>query len=301
MNAIRFRDRPSGELRVETHAIEDKLRWLYQTTLGRWVVEALVSRKLTSWYFGAKMASPPSRDLILPFVRQHELDPAEFLRPLDQFASFDDFFSRELKPEARPFVTDPQSLASPADGKALVFPELKSGNCLPVKGALIPVDRLLGSQEAAKPFAGGAALIIRLAPHDYHRFHFPDSGTAEAAALIPGRYHSVSPIALERVPQAFLLNKRMVTRFESDSFGAIAYVEVGALTVGTIIQTFEPGRVERGQEKGYFRFGGSTLVLLFEPQSVLFDDDLIRDSQSGLEVQVLAGTSLARSAHGSTR
>lgn len=299
MTEVRFRDRRSGEILCETHAIEDQIRQLYHTPWGRLVLELVVSRKLASWYFGVKMGSPPSRDLIQPFIRQHHLDPGEFLDPVDNFTCFDDFFTRRLKPEARPFDPDPHVLASPADGKILVFPELKEGTRLPVKGALLPIERLLGMP--AEEFRGGAVLVIRLAPHDYHRYHFPDSGEAGPAREIHGCYHSVSPIALERVPDAFLRNKRTVTLFDSDHFGRIAYVEVGALTVGTIIQTYAAGRVERGQEKGYFRFGGSTLVLVFEPQRVTFDSDLVQDSHSGLEVQVLAGSGIGRSIHGIPR
>ncbi|MEM9483923.1 MAG: phosphatidylserine decarboxylase, partial [Cyanobacteria bacterium P01_F01_bin.116] len=151
------------------------------------------------------------------------------------------------------------------------------------------LETLLASAKLAQAYYGGSALIVRLTPYDYHRFHFPDAGIAHASRNIPGQYHSVNPIALAKIPTVFSLNKRAVTTFVSQNFGSIAYVEVGALTVGSIVQTYVPGRVDKGQEKGHFQYGGSTLVLLFEPEKITFDDDLMQDSAADIEVQVKAG------------
>jgi phosphatidylserine decarboxylase len=159
-----------------------------------------------------------------------------------------------------------------------------------VKGSTISIDLLLHSPIAAQLYDKGAALVLRLAPQDYHRFHFPDSGVAEPTRTIPGRYHSVNPIALARVPDVFCCNKRTVTDFQSRHFGPIAYIEIGAFRVGSIVQTYVPGEVTKGQEKGYFQFGGSTIIVLFAPDSIVFDADLMEDSAQGLEVAVKAGS-----------
>ena len=161
-----------------------------------------------------------------------------------------------------------------------------------VKGAWLNLESLLASKTMSQTYANGSAMIVRLAPYDYHRFHFPVNGEANDARTIKGEYHSVHPIALGKVPDVFCRNKRNVTELFSDNFGRIAYIEVGAITVGSIVQTYIPGMVTKGQEKGYFQYGGSTIILLFEPNAIAFDEDLIRDSEQNIEVSVLAGSQI---------
>lgn len=159
---------------------------------------------------------------------------------------------------------------------------------LPVKGSQISLPELLGDAELAERFQGGVAVIIRLAPADYHRFHFCDDGVASPWRPIAGRLHSVHPIALAAGAPSFR-NRRCVTRLASRHFGELVSVEVGALCVGTIEQTFLPGPVVRGQEKGMFHFGGSTVVLLAEPGRVELDRDLVESSLQGVETLVRLG------------
>ncbi len=288
---VQYRDRASGTLVEETIFSERELRWFYEDPVGSRIFATLLNRRAFCWLFGKLQDHPLTRAKIPDFVATHRIDPDESELPPSAYPSFNAFFSRRLKPGARPFCDDPHAFSSPADGKVLVFPGLDDGVRLPVKGARLTLEDLLASKSAAEPFRGGSALIVRLAPYDYHRFHFPDDGTPSRPREIRGRYHSVSPIALAKVPDVYCRNKRQVTELSSRHFGRIGYVEVGAICVGTILQTFEPGReVRRGDEKGYFRFGGSTLVMLFEPGAVRFDEDLIRDSAMGLEVQVKAGS-----------
>ena len=132
---------------------------------------------------------------------------------------------------------------------------------------------------------------MRLAPCDYHWFHFPDTGIAANSRLVSGRLHSVHPIALENKARSFD-NKRTITFLESESFGRVALVEIGAFAVGTIMQTYKPGQVCRGQEKGHFRFGGSTVVVLVPPSRLTLDEDLIGATERGLETFVKMGTSI---------
>ncbi len=135
--------------------------------------------------------------------------------------------------------------------------------------------------------------MFRLAPRDYHRFHFPDGGTADRPRRIAGSLDSVAPQALARDPKLFCHNKRDVVLLESDNFKTIALVVVGATFVGSIVETHVPGRVERGQEQGYFEFGGSSVVMLCEPGAVAFDDDLVQNSSEGVETIVRMGTRIA--------
>ncbi len=293
---IAYRDRRSGRLLNEQIFAGDALRWFYTPGAGNVVFDRLVN---TAWFcdlYGRLQDGRGSAKRIPDFISRFHIDPAEFEKPLYTYRTFNQFFARKLKPDARPFAADPEVLPAPAEGKVLVYPHLESGTKIPVKGAAIGIESLLAGAEPHDPYRGGSACIVRLAPYDYHRFHFPDAGTAGRMWDIPGRYHSVNPLALARVPDLYCRNKRTVTRVDTARFGRVAYVEVGALCVGTIIQTFQPGTVLRGQEKGYFRFGGSTIVLLFEADRVVFDDDLLADSATGLEVQVQVGTRIGRSA-----
>jgi len=171
----------------------------------------------------------------------------------------------------------------------MVYPFLAEDVQFPVKGGSVTPASLLASEETGRFYDGGSALVVRLAPPDYHRFHFFDDGRAGPAWFVQGQCNSVNPIALLSLPDLFHLNQRAVTEIESVHFGRIAYVEIGAFAVGSIVQTYTPGPVHKGEEKGYFQFGGSTLVLLFQPGSVCFDEDLVQDSLAGLEVQVRTG------------
>lgn len=209
------------------------------------------------------------------------------------------FFTRRLNPGMRPFAAKPKLLCSPATGRALIFPELAEGTEFPVRGVAVNLASLLGSSEEAGPFSsGGAALIVRQAPPDYHRCYFPDDGHAGAAAPITGCCQSADASSRHRIADLFHRNRCAITPIDTVHFGHIAYVEIGVFAVGSIVQTYAPGPVVRGQEKGYFRCGGCTLVLLFGPDAIRFDEDLVRDSAAGLEVQVRTGEQIGTTAGG---
>lgn len=289
---VRYRDRRTGEIVAELLLHETAQQWIYGWPLGFRLFNLLLNNSVFCRLYGRMQDSGRSRRKIAEFIKKYGIDVAEIERPPETYQNFNEFFTRRLKPGARPFVSDPNVLCSPADGKVLVYSRLNAESRIPVKGSSVTIEALLASRTGVEPYCGGAALIVRLAPYDYHRFHFPDSGEAGAARTVPGRYCVVHPVALERVPDAFIRNKRTVTEFASDRFGRIACVEVAGFAVGRIVQTYTPGRVDRGQEKGYFQFGGSTLVLLFEPGAIQFDEDLVRDSACGLEVHVQAGSGI---------
>lgn len=295
MQKILYRDRLSGELITEQIFQEKILRWLYETYIGYLVWRVLLNRKIFNVLYGKYQDSAYSRHKISKFIIKYEIDLTELTLPLEKYSSFNTFFSRQLRPSARPFIPDANTFCAPGDGKVLVYSQLNSTTKIPVKNQYISLDSLLVSAINPDIYTGGSAIILRLAPYDYHRFHFPDGGIAESAKYIQGEYHSVNPIALSKVPDIYCRNQRAITQFNADNFGSIAYIEVGALTVSSIIQTYKPGRVTRGQEKGYFQYGGSTLILLFEPDKIVFDRDLVGDSAQGIEVQVLAGSKLGKS------
>ncbi|MEL6929379.1 MAG: archaetidylserine decarboxylase [Cyanobacteria bacterium J06600_6] len=287
---VRYRDRQTGKIVTEKVFSENTLRWLYENWLGFKVLNYLLNNHLFCWLYGKSQDLPLSRRKIADFVRQYQIEPAESELLPESYASFNAFFARRLKPDARPFVQDPQIFCAPGDGKVLVYPQGQAQ--IDVKGTTFSVESLLNGELDAQTYRGGAVLILRLAPYDYHRFHFPVRGQANSTKCLNGQYHSVNPIALAKVPKIFCLNKRAITEFDSHNFGRIACIEIGAITIGSIVQTYKPGAVAKGQEKGYFQYGGSTVILLFEPNKISFDADLIRDSQANLEVRVMAGTRL---------
>ncbi|MSS73967.1 MAG: phosphatidylserine decarboxylase [Candidatus Latescibacteria bacterium] len=289
-----YRCRRTGEIVRERFHLEPLQRWFYGTSSGFRVFETVFNHRAFCWLIARWMDHPVSRRKIGPFIARHRIDVEEMEFPPDRYGSFNAFFARRLKPGARPFSPDPDALCAPVDGKALVFPSLAAGVRIPVKGGAVSVASLLASETLARRYEGGSAVVLRLAFYDYHRFHFPDGGQAGPARKIPGRYYHVNPVALARVPDLLARNTRAVTELTSAHFGTVACVEIGAFLNASIVQTYAPGPVARGQEKGFFQFGGSTVVLLFEPGAVVFDDDLVRDSAQGLEVHVQAGSQVGR-------
>lgn len=290
---VRHRDRATGNIVEEPIFAEGTLRWFYENPLGRLVFATLINNKPFCTFYGNRMDAASSRSRIAPFIAQFAIDMDEAARPVEAYTSFNDFFHRTLKPGARPYPAEANRLGSPGDGKLLVYPHVETDTRMPIKGTACSPAALMASDAEAAAFAGGSAFVLRLAPPDYHRYHFLDGGVAGPVREIPGGYDSVNPIALAQVPDLFCKNKRMVTIIETAHFGRVAFIEVGAITIGSMIQTFTPGPVTRGQEKGYFRYGGSTVVALFEPGRVTFDPDLVADSANGLEVKVKAGAGIA--------
>jgi phosphatidylserine decarboxylase len=243
-----------------------------------------------SAFYGWLQRRPSSRARIPGFVESLHIDAAEAEHPVEQYGSLDDFFCRRLKRSARPIDPTPSRMVMPADGRTLVVPSIE-GERFSIKGQEVGLAELLSDSAEAEYYECGSALVVRLAPCDYHRFHFPDSGEASQVRRVGGRLHSVHPIALLGGAPSFR-NRRDITRLDSDHFGPIAMVEVGALAVGTIVQTFRPGTVTRGQEKGYFRFGGSTVVVLITADRLRLDGDLVDASARGIETFVKVGTSI---------
>lgn len=261
---------------------------LFSKILYHTLLPAIARLPFFSWVYGVFQKKSSSRAKIQPFIDAYGIDESEFQKT--EFSSFNEFFIRKLKASSRPIVGGVTQAAMPADGRYLVYPKFDS---FFVKGQEFSLESFLQDPVLARRFSDGAMVIARLCPVDYHRFHFPCSGVALEPRLINGPLYSVNPIALKRWVQILSENKRVITEVETEKFGTMLYVEIGATAVGTIRQTFTPEtRVEKGQEKGYFEFGGSCLVLLFEKNQIQFDDDLVQNTQNGLETLCRFGSSL---------
>jgi phosphatidylserine decarboxylase len=291
MQVVEYRDRVTGAVLRERVYAAGQLEYLYGTRTGRLLLHLMLSRRAFSWIYGFTKRSRRSRRQIRQFIDTLEVDTSELEKSIDAYESLDEFFSRRLLPDARPVDRNPVHLLSPCDGRALAWQSL-GGRELLVKNTRTTIETLLADAALAREFADPAVLLVRLAAADYHRCHFPADGTASPARAAGNRLHSVHPIALEAGAPSFA-NYRMLTRIDTDAFGPLLIVEVGALTVGSIVQTFTPSRVTRGQEKSYFRFGGSALLMLALAQRVQFDDDLIGATGKGLESRVRVGSRVA--------
>jgi phosphatidylserine decarboxylase len=280
---------------VETEQVygEGWLRWTYGNPLGRLALELLVKRWVASAYYGWRMNMRASANKVLPFIVDYDLDVDEFAKSQFTFKSFNDFFYRALKPGARPVAGGDRVAVLPADGRHLALPNVDAAAGFYVKGQRFDLSSFLGDADLAGKFAGGAMIISRLCPVDYHRFHFPVTGTPGEPRLINGFLYSVSPIALRRKLDYLWQNKRMVTLVESPVFGQVLMCEIGATMVGSIFQSFLPGRaVAKGEEKGLFKFGGSCVITLFQPGRIKLDADLVRHGAEGLEVYARMGERL---------
>lgn len=290
---VQFYNRESGILETEAIFGEKPLRWVYETHLGQIALWALIRRSVFSGFYGWWMNRPASREKIAPFCRQFGMDVSEFAEPVEAYASFNDFFSRKLKPGARP--TDPRENIAvlPADGRHLALPNISAATQIYAKGQCFDLEKFLGDAELAACYTNGAMVCSRLCPTDYHRFHFPVAGTPSKPRVINGELYSVNPIALARRVAYLWENKRVIVEIDSPRFGKVTQVLVGATNVGTIVPTYTAGTpAGKGDELGYFRFGGSFIATLFEQGKIALAEDLLKHSGDGFETFSKAGTPL---------
>ncbi len=248
---------------------------------------------LLSRLYGWIQKTRLSRYKVAPFIKKFQVDASEFLEPVERFSSFNAFFIRKLNPLCRPIMQGDKMAVLPADARYLVFPRIDQADGFWVKGKTFSLEALLQDPVLAQRYAKGAMVIARLCPVDYHRFHFPCAGIPGKTRPLNGPLFSVNPIALKRSIEILSENKRVITPLFTSLFGTVQMIEIGATYVGTIHQTYIPmQKVAKAEEKGYFSFGGSCLILLFEPNAIHFDRDLIEYSAQRIEVRGLFGSSL---------
>lgn len=286
-------DRATGELVKEIVLGDSMLRLAYLGPLRgacRWLFfrHTLVS-KLLGWYCNTGW----SRRKIEGTIDSLGIDRDEFRDPVETFRTFNEFFYRHLREDVRPSDPAPDVLCSPADCRLTIFPRINGDTCVPVKGAQFAIPELLGmTAEDAGRFTDGIVLVFRLCPADYHRYHYPAAGRELRRIDIPGGLDSVNPIALGLGIPVFTQNHRLVTLLDLGLLGQAAFAEVGAFGVGGIVQTHEAPAFAKMDEKGYFTFGGSTIVLVLEPERLVLDEDLLDLGQDNHEVRILAGETL---------
>lgn len=288
---IKFHNRYTGQMETEQIYGESFLKWAYGSPLGKLALHSFVKRPAFSRWYGRRMDQPKTKDKVRPFIDDYAVNTSEFADPPDSYSTFNEFFYRKLKAYARPIAD--ASVVFPADGRHLGFSNIDDMAGFFVKGQSFDIHQLLADDELSSRYAGGSLVLSRLCPVDYHRFHFPVSGLPSETRLINGPLFSVSPIALARNLAYLWQNKRTITRIETDSMGTVLMLEIGATCVGSILQTYHAGQaIKKGDEKGYFAFGGSSTIIVFEPGKVRLADDLLSNSAKQIETYVRMGDSM---------
>lgn len=291
---IKYIERKTGEIKEEKVMGEGALKFLYYNPFGFLLLNTVVKRKFLSEIYGKKMNKPESKMKIAGFIKEMNIDMNDYARDINEYKSFNDFFYRELKTGARTIDRTENVLVSPADGKILAYENLKEKDKFFVKGSEFTLEEFFSDKELAKKYEDGTFVIVRLAPADYHRFHFPTAGKISETKKIKGYYYSVSTHAIKRNFRIFCENKREYAILSTKQFGDIAMIDVGATMVGSIVQTYkENSFVEKGDEKGYFLFGGSTCILVFEKDKIQIDEDIIENTKNGIETRIYMGEKIA--------
>lgn len=278
---------------METEQVygEGFLKWAYGNPLGKIALHSFVKRPFFSQWYGRRMDKPTSQSKVLPFIDDYGMDAQEFADSPSSYTTFNEFFYRKLRPEARPIAQAP--IVFPADGRHLGFPNIDEITGFFIKGQSFSLDALLDDAALTEKFRGGSLVLSRLCPVDYHRYHFPVQGEAGLTKTINGPLFSVSPIALARNLSYLWQNKRTITQIETKSMGTVLMMEIGATCVGSIHQTYQPHTIiEKGSEKGYFAFGGSSTITIFEPNKITLTDDLLKNSAQYIETYARMGDAL---------
>jgi len=271
-------------------------RWVHHSPIGRRVGAWIFGTAAVSRLYGRIQKTRLSRRRIRPFMAKYAIDPADLIRPPEEFPNFYEFFIRDIDPARRPFELDPGVCAAPVDGRVLVQSDIPPDREFPVKQAVFSLRDFLRDGRLAEEFAGGTLVVCRLGLGDYHYVHFPFAGIPEAPVSLPGKYYPSGPYASSRRRIPFYReNRRMITCLDSERFGRTLIVEIGAFAVGSIRQLFRPGRpAAKGEKKARFEPGGSTVALLFKEGMIAIAADLLARSSSGMETYVRLGESLGR-------
>ncbi len=298
---IKYFNRYSSNEEIE-HVYGDALvKWLYASRSGK-IFQKLLCKAPISQLYGLLQDSKQSSKKIDGFVKKFKINMNEFEiekhdNPNHSYSTFNKFFSRKFKEGKRKFTNDPNQLGAFAEARYFGHNSINNNITIPVKGIFLnPFDLIKEHNTDGKlsnTFNEGPLLIARLCPVDYHRFHFPCDGKVIESNRVNGLLHSINPTALVQKNDIFITNERQVTVFDTPNFGKLAYIEVGAICVGKIVQTFKETSFKRGDEKGYFLFGGSTVILIGEKDAWKISPDISNNTIKGIETYIKLGDTIA--------
>ena len=289
---VQVYDRRRGAVYDEPQYGERRLHLLYETALGRLLLGAIFARR---WYSGLNAIRDKSRysaRKIQPLINRFGIDMSEY--PEQSYTSYDSFITRKIDPAKRPIASNPNTLIAVADSNVLTYSVTSDGR-IPVKQSSYTITELLRDPELAAAYNEGTCLVFRLGTEDYHRYCFADDGEVIRTNSINGVLHSVQPISSKRY-KAFSENRREYSVIETANFGTVVTVEVGAILVGKI-HNYDITSCRRGQEKGYFSLGGSTILFLLKPGTVKIDSDILEYSRKQIETKVRLGEKVGEKVH----
>ena len=278
-----------GRIVHKDNGQDNFLKNLYGTSIGRKFLKILVNPCISK-LGGAFLSTKLSSLLVKPFIKANNIDMSDYTERA--YASFNDFFTRDLKPGKRFINRDKEVLISPSDGRVSVY-EIDDNMTFNIKDSYYTVESLTHSKKAANYYKGGTCVIIRLCVDNYHRYCYIDNGYKTTNKFIPGVLHTVNPVACEYY-DIYKENSRECSLLHTENFGKVMQIEVGALMVGKIVNYDQVACIHRGDEKGKFEFGGSTIVLLFKKDAVEIDDDLIENTKNGYETAVKMGERIGK-------
>ncbi|MBR4344859.1 MAG: phosphatidylserine decarboxylase [Lachnospiraceae bacterium] len=280
---MNYKDRTGKEI-INTTGQDKFLKFLYTNRIGRSFLKFMISDKVTR-AIEIYMNSRLSTLKIDGFIKKNHININDYKKRY--FKSYNEFFTRKIRASKRPIDRENGAFISPSDGKVTVYP-ISENLVVNIKNIDYSVKSLLLDRELAEEFYGGWLYVIRLTVDNYHRYCYPDSGYQYENYYIRGVFHTVNPVALENT-SVFAQNSRAYTMIDTDNFGRIVQMEVGAMGVGRIVNHLENEFVEKGQEKGYFEFGGSTICLFVQKGNVIPDADIIKNTVDGYETLVKMG------------
>ena len=264
------------------------LRFLYNTAVGRLLLKPIICKPV-SLFFGFVLDRKISACFINKFIKSNNIDMSDY--ECKKYRSFNDFFTRKIKPETRPIDNNHNTLVSPCDARLTVY-EINDESVFTIKGVQYTVSELLQDEKLGKEYNNGYCLIFRLAVDNYHRYGFCVDGVAGTPIHIKGKYHTVQPIAMRKFP-IFRENVREYTVIDSELFDKVIQMEVGALNVGRICNyKTDNCTVKKGAEKGKFEFGGSTIIVLIKKDIIKLDEELLENTNNMLETNVKYGEAL---------
>jgi len=265
----------------------------YESPPHKSLMQWIDSSPTWDWVVAAYQNTLFSARKIEPFIRKHHIDMTEF--ESGPFNSYAEFFDRRFLPGKRPFPESPGTMGAFAEARYFAWEKLAPGLEFPIKGHSLSPEILFGNAEHARAFAGGPVILARLSPMDYHHLHYVDDGKTIDCWRLGSRLWTVNPNALKNQPDILFRNERSVQLLETEHFGRLAMVEVGALSVGRIVQVHDIKKpFKKGAEKSMFKFGGSAVALFGEPGRWLPADDILEHTGAGKETLIRLGEPIAQ-------
>jgi len=298
---IQIFNRHENKMDIEKVYGDAMVKFAYANPIGR-LLGPVIASKMLSQLYGKSQDSLKSGQKVAFFIKNFHIPIDQYEKgsfkdnPIEtSYQSFNEFFIRKFQEGQRTFTQKHDEMGAFSEARYFGHESMTDDLNIPVKGSMLRAVDLISDAELAQDFIGGPLMIARLCPVDYHRYHYPDDGKTLKSFTVPGNLHSVNPLALKYRQDIFIKNERRVSILETEHFGKLAYIEVGATMVGKIVQSFDESKpFNKGDEKGYFLFGGSTVVLCGEKGKWAPSKDMLENTKAGIETYIQLGDSVAQ-------